>query len=337
MKTRKNVFLREFSIYIYPPALCQAPFTLDASILQHAHANYGTHCSKWECPHSSQATSKGLPANLRGANLLARPVWTGPQCVALVFQASGTSRRGCRRTRVWSVSWRCWARAPGTCCGRPAVTSTSPAAPTTAPSSSPGASTRPASRPSNCPNNSVSWTICSPHCGPTQTQQPSQKTRWVYHSCPFGSTQPDNQASVLDCFFSLPLWVHPPHNQAKLLTIWVWPFLSPSVVSNCPNSSVSWTFYCATSHKRVALEWFDTAGNHGFQRVSCSPFFVFFLGGGVGCVFCPRDSTLTDNQASEFKYSSLFSWFQTAQTTRCVGLFLLSPCVSLPNRNNQAK
>ncbi len=34
------------------------------STLQHAHANYGTHCSKWECSHRLHATSKGLHANL---------------------------------------------------------------------------------------------------------------------------------------------------------------------------------------------------------------------------------------------------------------------------------
>ncbi len=48
------------------------------STLQHAHANYGTHCSEWECSHRLHATSKGLHANLR-ANLLTRPVWTGPK------------------------------------------------------------------------------------------------------------------------------------------------------------------------------------------------------------------------------------------------------------------
>ena len=39
------------------------------STLQHTHANYGTHCSIWECSHRLQSTSKGLPANLH-ANLL---------------------------------------------------------------------------------------------------------------------------------------------------------------------------------------------------------------------------------------------------------------------------
>ena len=40
---------------------------------QQAHANYGTHCSKWEYSHRLQATSKGLHANLP-ANLLTCPV-----------------------------------------------------------------------------------------------------------------------------------------------------------------------------------------------------------------------------------------------------------------------
>ncbi len=48
------------------------------STLQHTQANYGTHCSKWECSHRLQATSKGLQANLY-ANLLTPPVWTGPK------------------------------------------------------------------------------------------------------------------------------------------------------------------------------------------------------------------------------------------------------------------
>ena len=43
------------------------------STSQHAHANYGTHCSKLECSHMLQATSKGLHANLC-ANLLTCPV-----------------------------------------------------------------------------------------------------------------------------------------------------------------------------------------------------------------------------------------------------------------------
>ncbi len=43
------------------------------STLQHAHANYGIHYGQWECSHSLQATSKGLRANV-----LTRPVWTGP-------------------------------------------------------------------------------------------------------------------------------------------------------------------------------------------------------------------------------------------------------------------
>ncbi len=47
------------------------------STLQHAHTNYGTHCSQWECSHRLQATSKGLHANLH-ANVLTRPVWMGP-------------------------------------------------------------------------------------------------------------------------------------------------------------------------------------------------------------------------------------------------------------------
>ena len=51
------------------------------STLQHVHANYGTHCSKWECPHGLQATSKGLYANLH-ANLLTRPVWMGPKALS---------------------------------------------------------------------------------------------------------------------------------------------------------------------------------------------------------------------------------------------------------------
>ena len=34
------------------------------STSQQAYANYGTHCSKWECWHSLQATSKGLHTNL---------------------------------------------------------------------------------------------------------------------------------------------------------------------------------------------------------------------------------------------------------------------------------
>ena len=44
---------------------------------QYAHANYGTHCGKWECSHSLQATSKGLHANFR-AHLFTRSVWMGP-------------------------------------------------------------------------------------------------------------------------------------------------------------------------------------------------------------------------------------------------------------------
>ncbi len=48
------------------------------STLQHVHANCGTHYSKWECSHRLQATSKDLRTNLR-ANLLRRPVWTGPK------------------------------------------------------------------------------------------------------------------------------------------------------------------------------------------------------------------------------------------------------------------
>ena len=48
------------------------------STLQNTHLNYGTHCSKWECSHRLQATSKGLHANLC-ANLLMHPVWTGPK------------------------------------------------------------------------------------------------------------------------------------------------------------------------------------------------------------------------------------------------------------------
>ena len=45
---------------------------------QQAYANYGTHCGQWECSHRLQATSKSLLANLH-ANLLMRPVWTGPR------------------------------------------------------------------------------------------------------------------------------------------------------------------------------------------------------------------------------------------------------------------
>ncbi len=45
------------------------------------HANYGTHCSEWECSHRLRATSKGLHANLP-ANLLRRPVWMGPLNIA---------------------------------------------------------------------------------------------------------------------------------------------------------------------------------------------------------------------------------------------------------------
>ena len=41
---------------------------------QHVQANYGTHCGQWECSHSLQATSKDLHANV-----LTRPVWTGPR------------------------------------------------------------------------------------------------------------------------------------------------------------------------------------------------------------------------------------------------------------------
>ena len=42
----------------------RAPFTQGAEHLQQARANYGTHCSKWECSHRLQTTSKGLHANL---------------------------------------------------------------------------------------------------------------------------------------------------------------------------------------------------------------------------------------------------------------------------------
>ncbi len=47
------------------------------STSQQAHAQNGTNCCQWECSHSLQATSKGLHNNLP-ANVLARPVWTGP-------------------------------------------------------------------------------------------------------------------------------------------------------------------------------------------------------------------------------------------------------------------
>ncbi len=48
------------------------------STSQHAHATYGTHCGQWEHSHSLQATSKGLHANV-----LTRPVWTGPHTTVI--------------------------------------------------------------------------------------------------------------------------------------------------------------------------------------------------------------------------------------------------------------
>ena len=48
------------------------------STSQPAYTNFLTHYHQWDCSHRLQATSKGLRANLR-ANLLTRPVWTGPQ------------------------------------------------------------------------------------------------------------------------------------------------------------------------------------------------------------------------------------------------------------------
>ncbi len=47
------------------------------STSQQAYQNFGTHNSQWECSYSLQATSKDLHTNLH-ANLLTRPVWTGP-------------------------------------------------------------------------------------------------------------------------------------------------------------------------------------------------------------------------------------------------------------------
>ena len=42
------------------------PFAQDAEHLATgARKLYGTHCSKWECSHRLEATSKGLHANLR--------------------------------------------------------------------------------------------------------------------------------------------------------------------------------------------------------------------------------------------------------------------------------
>ncbi len=72
----QSVFGIEKGIFLRP----HSHRTLSTS--QNAHANYGTHCSQWECSHRLQATSKGLHANLC-ANLFRRPVWTGPNLTHL--------------------------------------------------------------------------------------------------------------------------------------------------------------------------------------------------------------------------------------------------------------
>ncbi len=56
----------------------QASFTQDAEHLSTGVPNFETHCSQWDCSHSLHATSKDLRENLH-ANVLLRPVWTGPQ------------------------------------------------------------------------------------------------------------------------------------------------------------------------------------------------------------------------------------------------------------------
>ncbi len=48
------------------------------STSQQVHAYCGTHHGQWECSHRLQATPNGLHGNLH-ANLLTRPVWTGPE------------------------------------------------------------------------------------------------------------------------------------------------------------------------------------------------------------------------------------------------------------------
>ncbi len=60
------------------------------STLQHAHANYGTHCSEWECSHRLKATSKDLHTNLR-ANVLTPPV-------------NGALQNGCQLSPPYSRS-----------------------------------------------------------------------------------------------------------------------------------------------------------------------------------------------------------------------------------------
>ena len=69
----------------------KTPFTQDVEHLATGVANYRTHCSKWECSHRLQATSKGLHANLH-TNLLTCPVWMEPK-KAQVYKMSKTGNQ----------------------------------------------------------------------------------------------------------------------------------------------------------------------------------------------------------------------------------------------------
>ena len=69
------------------------------STSQQAYTFNWTHCGQWEYSHSSQATSKGLHTNLH-ANVLTRPVWTGPKPFTLKQFSSRAWSLGPRSNRT---------------------------------------------------------------------------------------------------------------------------------------------------------------------------------------------------------------------------------------------